>query len=109
MFSLWANRQAGKLRARRVGVSLGLRYRESRPDFVIAYGGDGTLLWSERLYPGVPKLPVKDSRIAKTYADHGLEDALRAIVNKKFRTERLPKLAASVAQRLGSSQATRAQ
>jgi len=29
------------------------------PDFVLAYGGDGTLLFAEELYPNVPKIFVK--------------------------------------------------
>jgi NAD+ kinase len=32
------------------------------PDVVISYGGDGTLLTAERLYPGVPKVPIRNSR-----------------------------------------------
>lgn len=32
-----------------------------RPDFVVAFGGDGTILASEHLYPGVPKLGVRNS------------------------------------------------
>lgn len=32
------------------------------PDVVISYGGDGTLLTAERLYPGIPKVPIRNSR-----------------------------------------------
>ena len=31
-------------------------------DVIICYGGDGTLLTSENRWPGVPKVPIKNSR-----------------------------------------------
>jgi NAD+ kinase len=31
------------------------------PDVVVCYGGDGTLLAAERMYPGVPKVPIRHS------------------------------------------------
>ncbi len=38
---------------------------EQDPEMVISYGGDGTLMLAEHRYPGVPKLYLKKSRIAK--------------------------------------------
>lgn len=35
---------------------------EENPEMVFCYGGDGTLLYSEREYPGVPKVMVKNSQ-----------------------------------------------
>ncbi len=37
----------------------------NNPEVVVSYGGDGTLMESEYLYPGVPKLYLKNSRIGK--------------------------------------------
>jgi NAD+ kinase len=37
------------------------------PDFVICFGGDGTVLFGERSFPGVPKLVVKTSRVCRRY------------------------------------------
>lgn len=34
----------------------------SEPDVVVSYGGDGTLLSAERAWPGVPKVPIRNSR-----------------------------------------------
>ena len=30
----------------------------NKPDFVITYGGDGTVLYAERRYPGIPKITI---------------------------------------------------
>ncbi|NQU98818.1 NAD(+)/NADH kinase [Candidatus Woesearchaeota archaeon] len=43
----------------------GLTYVTNNPDFVISLGGDGTFLYSEQLYPDVPKLLIRDSKICK--------------------------------------------
>jgi NAD+ kinase len=37
------------------------------PDFVVCFGGDGTVLFGERSFPGVPKLVVKTSRVCRRY------------------------------------------
>ncbi len=35
---------------------------DDRPDTVVCYGGDGTLLAAELRWPGVPKVPIRNSR-----------------------------------------------
>lgn len=35
---------------------------EDEPELVISHGGDGSLLGSERRYPGVPKCPIRDRK-----------------------------------------------
>jgi len=40
--------------------SKGLRQVTKNPDAVISYGGDGTTLKTEHIYPGVPKICVRD-------------------------------------------------
>ncbi len=35
---------------------------QEKPDLVISHGGDGSLLGAERLYPGIPKCPIRDRK-----------------------------------------------
>lgn len=46
-------------------IQRGFTVVDGTPDFIISYGGDGTVLLSERMYPGVPKLVVKKTRICR--------------------------------------------
>lgn len=46
---------------------------ENDPDFVVCYGGDGTVLFGERKFPGVPKLIIKTSSACRIY-DYTLND-----------------------------------
>jgi len=58
---------------RNVLVEEGFMVVEEEPDFVVCYGGDGTVLFSERKFPGVPKLIIKTSRACRMY-DYALGD-----------------------------------
>ena len=40
----------------------GLEVVTENPDLIMTYGGDGLLLGSEREWPGIPKLPLRNSR-----------------------------------------------
>jgi len=63
---------------------------KSRPEAVIAYGGDGTLLWSEMLYPGIPKLFLHHSHIGKSRQE--LLPLLEQLASGDWSIENLPKL-----------------
>lgn len=68
-----------------------------KPDFVIACGGEGTLLWSELIYPGVPKLFFIFRREKITTAGKRVISAVLAKLNqKKIKIVQLPKLEAIV-------------
>jgi NAD+ kinase len=53
---------------------------EGNPDFILCYGGDGTVLFSEIRYPAVPKLIIKTSRACRRY-DYSL-DELKTVLTK---------------------------
>jgi NAD kinase len=63
-------------------------------DFVISYGGDGTLIKSEHDYPGIPKIPLRASRICKKCSNRSNEDVLSTIQKENFKIEKLIKLEA---------------
>ena len=70
------------------------------PDVIVTYGGDGTILHSERAYPGIPKLslrhPKKCPKCAlkktktihkateKIYCENGLEKIIARLKDGKF-------------------------
>ncbi len=67
---------------------------EEMPDLVITYGGDGALLGAEREFPGVPKLPLRDSRTSKLCEAHQSYGAeLDLLLAGKLRKSRLVKIA----------------
>ncbi len=64
------------------------------PDLVISYGGDGALLGAERVWPGVPKCPIRDVRRNPKCPKHGEEQVLTMLVRGELRTSRLMRLCA---------------
>ncbi len=54
-------------------VAGGFRVVGEAPDFVVCFGGDGTVLFGERSFPGVPKLVVKTSRVCRR-CDYTLDE-----------------------------------
>ncbi|MFA5992887.1 MAG: hypothetical protein WC796_04230 [Candidatus Pacearchaeota archaeon] len=71
-------------------------YSESSPDLVIAYGGDGTLLISERRFPEVPKILVKNKSIGKKGYDLSIEEILEKYLAGRYRIQEINKLKAVV-------------
>ena len=71
-----------------------------QPDFVITYGGDGTILHAERKYPGIPKItilpttkPTEGSVGFKCmYSEEELEDIMIKIDNGKYKLKEEIKL-----------------
>lgn len=58
------------------------------PELVITHGGDGSLLGAERLYPGIPKCPIRDRRQNPKCARHAesstLEKLFRGELQKSY-------------------------
>jgi NAD+ kinase len=56
----------------------------SNPEFILCYGGDGTLLYAERQYPGIPKVMIRNSRVCNTCARLGRDTILKLLIQNKF-------------------------
>lgn len=77
--------------------NFGFEVVEKNPDVVISYGGDGTLLSAEREFPGVPKLPIRDSLKCVKCSDHTDQALLQDLKNNALKLEEYPKLTAHFA------------
>ncbi|EKD90966.1 MAG: ATP-NAD/AcoX kinase [uncultured bacterium] len=75
---------------------LGFSIVSKNPDLVISYGGDGTLLSSEREFPGIPKLPIRDSKTCNKCPNHQTEAILNQFKNKKLKLVKFNKLEAKI-------------
>ncbi len=73
----------------------GFKLDKKSPDLVLSVGGDGTFLISERLYPGIPKVLIKESKICIKCHDSPAEHILEKIKNKQFKIEEFQKLEVS--------------
>ena len=61
---------------------------ESGPELVVCYGGDGTLLNAELRWPGVPKVPIRNSRRGNRCIARPPEEVIASLVAKRMiRTE----------------------
>jgi len=74
--------------------SHGFEYVEENPDVVITYGGDGMFLIAERMFPGVPKIPLKDSEVGNKCCDLDLGEVLERYSSGAFEIEEIRKLKA---------------
>ncbi|MBL7170107.1 MAG: NAD(+)/NADH kinase [Candidatus Aenigmarchaeota archaeon] len=68
------------------------QYSEKKPDIVISLGGDGTYLRSERKFPGIPKLIVRDKNISKKCESNKLEKVLKKLQKKGYKIRKNIKL-----------------
>lgn len=75
-------------------VRLGLQYVSKNPDYVLTIGGDGTLLDAERKYPGVPKIPVRESKICVMCQHGSVAGVLSRLQKKRVSVVRYPKIEA---------------
>src|SRR3989338_7529877 len=63
---------------------LGFEIVSENHEAVISYGGDGTVLASERQYPSIPKLPIRSDSVSKKCADHQSKDLLKKLLQGKL-------------------------
>jgi NAD+ kinase len=71
---------------------MGFEIVEENPDVIITYGGDGTLLASERKFPEIPKLPIRDSKVCRKCSEHETEHLLTLLKEDKLLITQQPKL-----------------
>lgn len=76
--------------------SFGFEITALNPDAVISYGGDGTLLSSERTYPGIPKLPIRNSLVCKKCPDHKEEVLLKNLAEGRLKIKQYSKLETTI-------------
>ncbi len=63
-----------------------------KPEFVLCYGGDGTLLFAERHYPSVPKVMIRHSRVCAQCARLAKETILELLVRGQYSVQEQPLL-----------------
>ncbi len=73
-------------------VRQGFEIVTNNPDVIISFGGDGTLLSSEREYPGIPKLPIRNSRFCNKCLNHKDEVLLESLRAGKLTLRQYSKL-----------------
>ncbi len=76
--------------------SLGFEIVTSKPEVIISFGGDGTLLSSERNYPGIPKLPIRNSQFCHKCSDHEDKKLLQNLLAGKLKLKEYEKLQTNV-------------
>ena len=69
---------------------------DKNPDIVISYGGDGTLLKAEHLYPGIPKLFLRNSRLGKLGFKENNEKVLENFFKGKLKIKKYFKIEAKI-------------
>jgi NAD+ kinase len=73
-----------------------IQFVEDDPDVVICFGGDGTLLSAELAWPGVPKVPIRNSRRGIRCIPHPPGEVLECLAAGKLIPTRFMKLECAV-------------
>lgn len=76
--------------------SLGFQLVTSNPEVVISYGGDGTLLSTERRFPHIPKLPIRSSTLYHKCPKHKDETMLKKLLEGKLHLKEYKKLVTTI-------------
>ena len=81
-------------KVKRILTTNGFVFVKKNPDFIICYGGDGTVLFSERKYPEIPKLILKTSRTCRKYdySINGFSELLSKIKTGEYKIHKEMKL-----------------
>lgn len=81
---------------RKLLIESSFKIVERNPDFIVCYGGDGTILFGEREFPQVPKLIVKRTNIRRKcdYTLYQTKNILTKIRNGEFNLQKEIKIEA---------------
>lgn len=66
---------------------------EKNPDIIITHGGDGALFGAERIFPGIPKFPIRDERTAPLCEEHHCRQQIKKLVDNEIKNTDLMKIA----------------
>src|SRR3989338_1432898 len=76
--------------------SLSFQLVSSNPDVVISYGGDGTLLSTERRFPHIPKFPIRSSQLYNKCSKHKDEVMLKKLLEGKLLLKEYKKIVTTI-------------
>jgi NAD+ kinase len=74
---------------------------EKDPEVVVSLGGDGSLLVAERMFPGVPKLMLRDGSICKKCHEGEIEDFIEQLSDRSYSVEKYSKIEAEIIKKDG--------
>jgi NAD+ kinase len=74
----------------------GLKLNKKNPDIVISFGGDGTALYAERIFPGVPRILIKHSKTCSKCKEHDFSKVLSVLKEGKFTIKKEIKIEGTV-------------
>ena len=83
-----------ELLLKRKGIEL-VSDKKCNPDLIITHGGDGSLLGMERIYPGIPKLPIRDKKTSPLCPNHSHEKLIDNLLTGQLSKTELIKLSGS--------------
>lgn len=64
------------------------RIVQRRAEVVLCFGGDGTLLYAERLYPRTPKVMIRNSRVCHHCAELNKQTIVALLEKKQYRLDK---------------------
>lgn len=70
----------------------GLEIVKTNPEAIITFGGDGTFIGAERDYPGVPKFPLRNSKVCHICSTLPNDLLIQKIATGKVKTKTFIKL-----------------
>lgn len=83
-------------KTKQIFLDKGYLFDVENPEFVISYGGDGTLLKSEELYPSIPKLFIKNTKVGKLAQKKASEEIIKEFFFENYQIKKIKKIEAII-------------